>query len=132
MSVPSRGTLVAGFALALVALPSFLCAQELKRTELKRTDLTGTNMEVILGITEIPPGVTLPKHFHHGEEAFYVLEGATVQMPGQAPRTIAAGAGGINIREVPHGGFQVVGDKPLKLLTVHTVDKGKPLYPPAP
>src|ERR1700693_2897570 len=101
----SRGTFVAGFALALVALPGLLCAQELKRTELKRTDLTGTNMEVILGITEIPPGGTLPKHFHHGEEAFYVLEGATVQMPGQAPRLVATGAGGINVRGVPHGGF---------------------------
>ena len=37
------------------------------------------------------------------------------------------GTGGINVREVPHAGYKVVGDKPLKLLTVHVVDKGKPL-----
>jgi len=27
-----------------------------------------------------------------------------------------------------HGGFKVVGDKPLKLHTVHVVDKNKPLF----
>ena len=105
--------------------------EEVKRTELQRTDLTGTNMEVILGVTEIPVGVTFPSHFHYGEEAFYVLQGGTVQMPGQAPETVSTGGSGINRREVPHAGFQVVGDTSLKFLTVHIVDKGKPLYPPA-
>jgi hypothetical protein len=28
---------------------------------------------------------------------------------------------------VPHGGLKVAGDKPIKLLTVYIVDKGKPL-----
>jgi hypothetical protein len=37
-------------------------------------------------------------------------------------------SGTINLRDVPHAGFKVVGDKPLKLLTVHVVDKGAPLY----
>ena len=32
------------------------------------------------------------------------------------------------LREVKHAGFKVVGDTPLKLFTVHIVDKGKPLY----
>jgi hypothetical protein len=27
---------------------------------------------------------------------------------------------------VPRAGYKAVGDKPLKLLTVHVVDKGKP------
>jgi hypothetical protein len=34
----------------------------------------------------------------------------------------------VNVRDVPHGAFKVVGDKMVKLLTVHIVDKGKPLY----
>jgi hypothetical protein len=34
----------------------------------------------------------------------------------------------MNLRDVPHAGFTVVGDQPLKLLSVHIVDKGKPLY----
>jgi len=29
---------------------------------------------------------------------------------------------------VPHAGFKVVGDTSLILLTVHVVDKGKPVY----
>ena len=35
---------------------------------------------------------------------------------------------GISVRNVAHGGVKVVGDKALRLLTVHIVDKGKPLY----
>jgi hypothetical protein len=41
---------------------------------------------------------------------------------------LKTGSGSINMRDVPHGGFKVVGDKPLKLVTVHIVDKGTPLY----
>jgi hypothetical protein len=37
----------------------------------------------------------------------------------------------IKVRDVPHGAFTVTGDKTLRLLTVHIVDKGKPLYIPA-
>jgi hypothetical protein len=84
-------------------------------------------MEVIMTMLEAPPGAVLPKHFHYGEEAFYVLEGAMTEVPGQAPSARIPGTGGINVREVPHAGYKVIGDKPLKLLTVHVVDKGKPL-----
>jgi hypothetical protein len=38
------------------------------------------------------------------------------------------GAAILNLRDVVHGGFVVVSDQPLKLFTVHIVDKGKPLY----
>src|SRR6516164_10788212 len=93
---------------------------------IKRSDLTGTNMEVIMTVLEAPLGAVLPKHFHHGEEAFYVLEGAMTEVPGQPAGPRIQGTGGINVREVPHAGYKVVGDKPLKLLTVHVVDKGKP------
>jgi hypothetical protein len=114
-------------AVAIAAWASLAQAQEIKRTEIKRSDLTGTNMEMIMTVLEAPPGAVLPKHFHHGEEAFYVLEGAMTEVPGQAPSARVPGIGGINVREVPHAGYKVVGDKPLKLLTVHVVDKGKPL-----
>jgi hypothetical protein len=114
-------------AIAIVAWASLAQAQEIKRTEIKRSDLTGTNMEVIMTVLEAPPGAVLPKHFHYGEEAFYVLEGAMTEVPGQPVGPRIQGTGGINVREVPHAGYKVVGDKPLKLLTVHVVDKGKPL-----
>jgi quercetin dioxygenase-like cupin family protein len=115
-------------ALAACAITfSVTQAQEFKRTELQRHDLTGTNMEVIVSLFEAQPGAVVPKHFHYGEEAFYVLEGSMVEIPGQQPVARATGSSGINPREVPHAGYKVVGDKPLKLLTVHIVDKGKPI-----
>jgi hypothetical protein len=33
----------------------------------------------------------------------------------------------INVRDVPHGSFKVVGDRPAKLLPVHIVDKASHL-----
>lgn len=97
------------------------------RTELKRADLSGKNMEVIISIVEAKPGSGLPKHIHPGEEAYYVLEGATLELPDGKQVPLATGVASINIRDVPHAGFKVVGDKTLKLLTVHVVDKGKPM-----
>ena len=116
-------------AVVAVAFVSLSHAQDLpNRKEMKRADLTGTNMEVILSTAEYKPGETIARHIHHGEEAFYVLEGATVETPDGKQIQLATGAGSINLRDVPHAGFKVVGDKPLKLLTVHIVDKGAPLY----
>jgi quercetin dioxygenase-like cupin family protein len=125
----SKSIRLAAAVLGLAVAHATALAQETKRTELKRADLTGTNMEVIVAITEAPPGSSLPRHFHYGEEAAYVLEGATIEAPGQPPVKREAGSAVINPREVFHGGYKVVGDKTLKLLTVHIVDKGKPLYP---
>jgi quercetin dioxygenase-like cupin family protein len=98
------------------------------RREIKRADLTGTKMEVILSTGEYKPGDTVIRHIHHGEEAFYVLEGATVETADGKQIELKAGTGSINMRDVPHGGFKVIGDKSLKLVTVHIVDKGAPLY----
>ena len=98
------------------------------RKELKRSDLTGTNMEVIVSISETKSGETLPRHFHNGEEAFYALDDTTIELPDGKQVSVKSGNAGITVRDVAHGGVKVVGDKPLRLLTVHIVDKGKPLY----
>ena len=114
---------------AAVAFASLAQAQEPpNRKEMKRADLTGTKMEVVLSTAEYKPGETIARHIHHGEEAFYVLEGATVETADGKQIELKTGSGSINMRDVPHGGFKVVGDKPLKLVTVHIVDKGTPLY----
>ena len=36
-------------------------------------------MEVIISVIENQPGETIERHIHHGEEAFYVLQGATLE-----------------------------------------------------
>jgi len=100
-----------------------------QRVEQKRTDLSGApGMEVIASTAEYKPGDTVDVHFHHGVEAAYVVQGASVQLPGKDPMTLATGATLLNLRDVRHAGFKVVGDTSLKLFTVHVVDKGKPLY----
>jgi hypothetical protein len=98
------------------------------RKELKRGDLTGTNMEVITSISEIKPGEVATLHIHHGEESYYFIEGGTIQLPDGKQLPVPTGATGLNMRDVPHGAYKVVGDKTIKLLTVHIVDKGKSLY----
>ncbi|QOZ72752.1 cupin domain-containing protein [Bradyrhizobium arachidis] len=98
------------------------------RKELKRGDLTGTNMEIITSTSEIKPGETSTRHIHHGDESYYFLEGGTIELPDGKQVPIPTGSVGLNARDVPHGAYKVVGDKTIKLLTVHIVDKGKPLY----
>ena len=124
---------LSGVLLFTLGLATGLTAQTLtdspQRKEQKRTDLTGTpNMEVIASIVEVKPGESSNLHVHHGVEAFHVLQGASIQAPGQEPTMLPTGLTSLNLRDVKHGAFKVVGDTPLKLLTVHIVDKDKPLY----
>jgi quercetin dioxygenase-like cupin family protein len=118
---------------AVVAITSFANAEDLSpksRVELKRADLSapGANMEVVLSVTEYQPGDFIARHIHHGEEAFYVIQGATGETPDGKQIELKTGTGSINMRDMPHAGFKVVGNTPLKIVTVHIVDKGKPLY----
>lgn len=117
---------------AIVSAAALICVAHAQdsagRKELKRGDLTGTNMEIVVSVSETKPGETLARHIHHGEEALYILEGATAELPDGKQITLPTGNAAINVRDVPHAGFKIVGDKTLKLLTVHVVDKGKPLY----
>jgi quercetin dioxygenase-like cupin family protein len=117
-------------AVLFISLASAAFAQT-NRTELKRGDLTGTDKEIIISVLEVPPGSSIDRHTHPGEEAVYVLDGATLQFPDGKEVSRPSGEAGINVRDVPHAGYKVVGDKPLKLLTVHIVDKGKPTTVPA-
>jgi quercetin dioxygenase-like cupin family protein len=125
----SKMKILTGFALLLLTCSAY--AEDAVRTELKRSDITGTNMEMVISITEAKPGDTIPRHSHHGEEGIYVLQGATVETPDGKQILFKEGATSVNVRDVAHGGIKIVGDKALKLLTVHAVDKGKPLYEPA-
>jgi quercetin dioxygenase-like cupin family protein len=105
-------------------------AQETQgRKELKRVDFSGApGMEVISSVSEYKPGEELGRHIHHGVEAGYVIQGAMVQEPGKEPRMMETGMPIMQLRDVPHAGYKVVGDKSLKIFAVHIVDKGKPIY----
>ena len=115
-----------GFATGLVAQTETDSPQ---RVERKRTDLSGApGMEVIASTAEYRPGEVTKRHFHHGVEMAYVIQGARVQTPGKEPTMLETGTTIMNLRDARHGGLKVVGDTSLKLFTVHIVDKGKPLY----
>jgi quercetin dioxygenase-like cupin family protein len=104
-------------------------ADSSQRTEIERADLSGApGMEVIASTAEYKPGDGVPAHIHHGIEAFYVLQGAMIQVPGKEPMMLPTGRSMLNLRGATHGGWKVVGDTSLKLFTVHVVDKDKPLY----
>lgn len=124
---------IAGLLLFALGITTGLFAQGLDdspgRVEHSRVDLSGApGMEVIVSVGEYQPGEGIDLHIHHGVEAAYVVQGASVVAPGRDPITLATGASLVNLRDVEHGGFKVVGDTPLRLFTVHIVDKGKPLY----
>ncbi len=101
----------------------------MERTILNQADLGGaTGMEVISSILVIAPGTMVPAHFHNGIESGRVIAGGVIQMPGKEAVMLETGAPIFNQRDVMHGGWTSVGDKPITLYTVHVVDKGKPLF----
>jgi uncharacterized cupin superfamily protein len=120
--------MVLGLALASMLMTAANAQDSPFRKELKRGSLTGTNMEIVTSISEIKPGETSTLHIHHGDESYYLLEGGTIELPDGKQVPLPTGTVGLNVRDVPHGAYKVVGDKTIKLLTVHIVDKGKPLY----
>jgi len=129
MNRTARFVVFPAFAIAmLISLPA--TAQEgMTRSVVNRADLAGApGMEVISSILEVQPGATVPRHFHHGIESGYTVEGSMIQLPGKEPQMLATGSTVWNLPGVLHGGFKNVGSKPLKLYTVHVVDKNKPLF----
>jgi quercetin dioxygenase-like cupin family protein len=123
------GLLVMGLVGTLgLALPAS-AQNAVGRQEISRVDLTGApGMEVVTSIGEYPKGEWLVKHLHHGIESAYVIQGGWVQAPGKEPMELKTGTALLNLRDAVHAGFVVVSDTPIKLFTVHVVDKGKPLY----
>ena len=79
-----------------------------------------------------PLWVYLPPGYDDAPErrypTVYVIQGGQVQVPGKDPQAIPTGATLQFLRDAKHAGFKIVGDSPVKLFTVHVVDKGKPLY----
>ena len=124
-------TLSVALCLLLSGLTSVSAQDSNARKEMQRADLSGApGMEVISSILEYKTGEVAARHFHHGIETAYVIQGTMIQLPGKEPTMLETGAVVLNLRDIVHGGFKVVGEKPLRLFTAHIVDKGKPLYAP--
>jgi hypothetical protein len=72
------------------------------KVELARGDLTGRQMDIIVNIFEVPPGATVARHIHPGEEVVYVLEGGTLEQPDGKLLTFETGTALIYARDIPH------------------------------
>jgi quercetin dioxygenase-like cupin family protein len=104
----------------------------IKRTILLRADdPAGPTYEAVMGVAEIPPGASSGRHRHNGIEVGYVLEGSVIiEHSGEPAATYAAGQafenpGGVHNARNP-------GKRPVKILAVYIVEKGKPLAEPVP
>ena len=91
----------AGLTTGLVAQD---VSDSVQRKEQKRADLSGAQgMEVIASTAEYKNGEAIDLHIHHGIEAAYVVQGASVQSPGKDPMPLPTGATLLNLRDVKHG-----------------------------
>lgn len=97
------------------------------RTVLLRADDPGApNYEAVMAIAEIAPGAMSGRHRHPGIEVAYVLDGSlVVERDGSAPTTVKAGEAVKNEAAVHNA--RNIGNKPVKILAVYLVEKGKPM-----
>ena len=120
-------------ATTCIALPALLmpvlAQQGAKRTPLGTIDFL-PGYQAVMGLSEIAPGTCIGRHTHPGISNSYVLEGETVlKVDGKPDQHLKAGDPVQIPAGVPHDDCTTSG---VKYLTVHIVEKGKPLRSPAP
>ena len=129
-AVVATAMLVAGIGVG-IAVDRTAFAQQpqpgIKRTILQRVDEPGaSNYEAVMAIAEIPPGQSSGRHKHPGIELAYILDGSmTVERDGSAATIVKAGDAVMNKAEV-HNAKNTTA-KPVKILAVYLVEKGKPM-----
>ncbi len=130
---PATVALVAGIVVGAVLDRSIVAQQSgITRTELSRVDVpTGAAHEAILAIAEIAPGSSSGRHFHHGVEIGYVLDGSlVVERADGSTATYNKGQAFRNLTTAVHNARNP-GASPTRILAVYIVEKGKPLAEPA-
>lgn len=131
MHVTSLQKLLVGAGLAVVAGTLFAQAAGLTRTLVGRADVSVPGREAVVARVEVAPGAKAGRHTHPGDEISYVLEGeSTLIIDGQPPRIVKAGESFVIPAGTIHDAHNNT-DKPVKLLGVYVVEKGKPLATPA-
>jgi quercetin dioxygenase-like cupin family protein len=122
-------TPVTKFVFAIcVALPASLAPvtaqQGITRTQLATFDYP-PGYQTIIGRSEIPAHTCYERHTHPGLENFYVLEGEQIAKVGDQDVHLKANDAGQVAPGVPHVGCTQ--DSAMKVVTVHIIEKGKPL-----
>jgi quercetin dioxygenase-like cupin family protein len=102
----------------------------IKRTPLQKAEVPNSNYDVVFGMAEVDANFTIARHTHPGNVLAYVMDGEFILgIDGQPKKTFKAGES----FTVPAGAVHTdgSGDKPMKLLAVYIVERGKPLAAPA-
>ena len=124
------GAVIVGVALIGGLGVSLAQQAGIKRTLLLKQDLSVEGREVVMATAEIPAGGAAGKHYHHGEEVGYVLEGnGVLEVEGQPPLALKPGQS----YSIPAGKVhdaKAAGEGSTKVLAVYIVAKGKPLAEP--
>ncbi|QUS40808.1 cupin domain-containing protein [Tardiphaga alba] len=118
-------TVIVGLTIATLAGGAAF-AQGIKRTPLQKVEFP-EGYETVTAIAEVPPGGASGRHTHPGAETGYVLEGELeLVIDGKPPLKLKAG----DSYQIPAGAVhdaRATGDKPMKVLGIYIVTKGKPL-----
>jgi len=130
------GVGLAGIAVGIIGA-TYVSAQsagQITRTELLRKPVSGMDgKEVVVFVADIPPGGVASRHFHPGDEAIYMLQGALVFEPeGEKPFELKAGQITFNPAKHIHKATNNSSSEPAKVLNCMLADKGQPLTLPAP
>ena len=120
-----------GVTVDRVAFAQQAAQPTIKRTVLQKADDPGSSKyEAVMAIAEIPPGGTSGRHTHPGIELAYVLDGSVELQQGTgAAKSYKAGDFMQNVAVI-HNATNT-GKKPVKILAVYIVEKGKPMAEPA-
>jgi quercetin dioxygenase-like cupin family protein len=117
---------ILGLTIATIAGIGTVSAQGIKRTPLQKVEFPD-GYETVTAIAEIPVGGASGRHTHPGAETGYVLEGELeLLIDGKPPLKLKAG----DSYQIPAGTVhdaRASGDKPMKVLGVYIITKGKPL-----
>ena len=110
---------------------AFAQQEGMKRTILRRAaDPGNQKYEIVLGISELAPGVSSGKHRHPGVEVGYLLEGTlTVEYEGGKSTTFKAGDSLGNDNNAVHNARNP-GKTTAKSVVVWVVEKDKPIAEP--
>jgi quercetin dioxygenase-like cupin family protein len=128
-----RASFLAAAALTIgivtgAAFDRALIAQQtgLTRKVLLTTDEPGsTTHQLVLAEVMLQPGASAGKHRHPGIEIGYVAEGS-IELKYEDGKSLTVNAGESFRNEGVHDGINH-GTKPVKLIAVYAVEKGKPV-----
>ena len=130
------GTTLAGIMIGAVG-DTYVNAQnapQITRTEILRKPMSAVEgKEVVVFTADVPPGGVADRHYHPGDEAIYMLQGALVFTPDhEQPFELKAGEITFNPAKHIHQAKNTSASEPAKVLNCMIAEKGQPLAIPAP